>query len=129
MYRFLVFKSQPNEFGRFVQFGADQDCHCGAAGCRRKLGVKPNKKIPSSDVALKLVARQVAASSPKVKAILLGKNVRVDDLFSCEVILFMDPALQFYLMTDCFQWDKPWLTSGFCWLNCLLAYIVDVLPK
>ncbi|KMT15612.1 hypothetical protein BVRB_3g059570 isoform A [Beta vulgaris subsp. vulgaris] len=60
---------------QFVQFGADQDCHCGAAGCRRKLGVKPNKKIPSSDVALKLVARQVAASSPKVKAILLGKNV------------------------------------------------------
>lgn len=59
---------------QFVQFGADQDCHCGAPSCRRKLG-KPNKKIPSSNAALKLVARQVAASSPKVKAILLGKNV------------------------------------------------------
>ncbi|XP_057526070.1 histone-lysine N-methyltransferase ASHH3-like isoform X2 [Amaranthus tricolor] len=44
---------------QFVQFGADQDCHCGASGCRRKLGVKPNKKMPSSDAALKLVARQV----------------------------------------------------------------------
>lgn len=61
---------------QFVQFGADQDCYCGAAGCRRKLGVKPNKpKMPSSDAALKLVARQVAVSSPKVKAILFGRNV------------------------------------------------------
>ncbi|KAG2384941.1 Histone-lysine N-methyltransferase [Vigna angularis] len=25
---------------QFVQFGADQDCHCGAATCRRKLGVR-----------------------------------------------------------------------------------------
>lgn len=54
----------------------NQDCYCGAAGCRRKLGVKPNKpKMPSSDAALKLVARQVAVSSPKVKAILFGRNV------------------------------------------------------
>lgn len=38
----------------------NQDCYCGAVGCRRKLGVKPNKpKMPSSDAALKLVARQV----------------------------------------------------------------------
>ncbi|KAL8139629.1 hypothetical protein V2J09_005650 [Rumex salicifolius] len=44
---------------QFVQFGADQDCHCGAPGCRRKLGVKPNKpKTPSSDDTLKLVASQ-----------------------------------------------------------------------
>ncbi|KAH9620324.1 hypothetical protein KSS87_001147 [Heliosperma pusillum] len=42
---------------QFVQFGADQDCHCGAVSCRRKLGVKPNKT--SSEAALKLVARQV----------------------------------------------------------------------
>ncbi|CAL0328673.1 unnamed protein product [Lupinus luteus] len=44
---------------QFVQFGADQDCHCGAAGCRRKLGVKPGKPKISSDTALKLVAYQV----------------------------------------------------------------------
>ncbi|KAJ1417281.1 SET domain [Sesbania bispinosa] len=44
---------------QFVQFGADQDCHCGAAGCRRKLGVRPNKPKMSSDAALKLVAYQV----------------------------------------------------------------------
>lgn len=44
---------------QFVQFGADQDCHCGAVGCRKKLGVKPNKsKFPSSDAALKIVACQ-----------------------------------------------------------------------
>ncbi|KAD7478439.1 hypothetical protein E3N88_01575 [Mikania micrantha] len=62
---------------QFVQFGADQDCHCGAVGCRRKLGVKPNKsKFPSSDAALKMVACQVAINSPKVKAVLSGKDVR-----------------------------------------------------
>lgn len=61
---------------RFVQFGADQDCHCGAKGCRLKLGVKPNKsKFPSSDAALKIVACQVAINSPKVKAVLYGKDV------------------------------------------------------
>ncbi|EXB52174.1 Histone-lysine N-methyltransferase ASHH3 [Morus notabilis] len=46
----------------FVQFGADQDCHCGAEGCRRKLGVRPTKTKISSDAALKLVAYQVALS-------------------------------------------------------------------
>ncbi|GKB19344.1 histone-lysine N-methyltransferase ASHH3-like protein isoform X1, partial [Tanacetum coccineum] len=62
---------------QFVQFGADQDCHCGAVGCRRKLGVKPNKsKLSSSDAALKLVACQVAINSPKVKAVLSGKDER-----------------------------------------------------
>ncbi|XP_015066831.1 histone-lysine N-methyltransferase ASHH3-like isoform X2 [Solanum pennellii] len=45
---------------QFVQFGADQDCHCGAINCKRKLGIRPNKlKLPSSDAAaLKLVACQ-----------------------------------------------------------------------
>ncbi|XP_024022069.1 histone-lysine N-methyltransferase ASHH3-like, partial [Morus notabilis] len=47
---------------QFVQFGADQDCHCGAEGCRRKLGVRPTKTKISSDAALKLVAYQVALS-------------------------------------------------------------------
>ncbi|OMO66650.1 hypothetical protein CCACVL1_21036 [Corchorus capsularis] len=59
---------------QFVQFGADQDCHCGAAGCRQKLGVKPSKPKISSDAALKLVACQVALSSPKLKAMLFGNN-------------------------------------------------------
>ncbi|XP_022969811.1 histone-lysine N-methyltransferase ASHH3 isoform X1 [Cucurbita maxima] len=60
---------------QFVQFGADQDCHCGAVGCRRKLGVRPTKPKISSDAALKLVACQVAVSSPKLKAILSGRDV------------------------------------------------------
>ncbi|KAK9062257.1 hypothetical protein SSX86_019443 [Deinandra increscens subsp. villosa] len=60
---------------QFVQFGADQDCHCGAVGCRRKLGVKPNRsKFPSSDAALKMVACQVAINSQKVKAVVSGKD-------------------------------------------------------
>ncbi|XP_059445829.1 histone-lysine N-methyltransferase ASHH3-like isoform X3 [Corylus avellana] len=59
---------------QFVQFGADQDCHCGATDCRRKLGVRPAKPKMSSDAALKLVAYQVAVSSPKLKAILSGKD-------------------------------------------------------
>ncbi|KAK4482391.1 hypothetical protein RD792_009546 [Penstemon davidsonii] len=63
-------KWQSNKRSRFVQFGADQDCHCGAAGCRQKLGVKPNKlKVPSSDTALKKVACEVAANSPKSKGV------------------------------------------------------------
>ncbi|XP_031278849.1 histone-lysine N-methyltransferase ASHH3 isoform X1 [Pistacia vera] len=44
---------------QFVQFGADQDCHCGAIGCRRKLGVKPSKPKISSDATLKFVACQI----------------------------------------------------------------------
>ncbi|XP_075520175.1 histone-lysine N-methyltransferase ASHH3-like isoform X1 [Primulina tabacum] len=52
---------------QFVQFGADQDCHCGAADCWRKLGIKPNRtKMPSSDAALKIVACQVAGNSAEV---------------------------------------------------------------
>ena len=66
---------QSDKFSRFVQFGADQDCHCGAVVCRRKLGVRPTKPKMSSDAALKLVACQVAVTSPKLKAILSGKDV------------------------------------------------------
>ena len=73
--RFCVLVLKSNKFSRFVQFGADQDCHCGAAGCRRKLGVRPTKPKMSSDAALKLVAYQVAVSSPKLKAILSGEDV------------------------------------------------------
>uniref|UniRef100_A0A803LZA6 Uncharacterized protein n=1 Tax=Chenopodium quinoa TaxID=63459 RepID=A0A803LZA6_CHEQI len=54
--------------GEFVieYVGEDQDCHCGADSCRRKLGVKPNKKMPSSDAALKLVARQEFVTAYKI---------------------------------------------------------------
>ncbi|PNY11535.1 histone-lysine N-methyltransferase ASHH3-like protein [Trifolium pratense] len=44
---------------QFVQFGADQDCHCGAVQCRRKLGARPTKPKVSSDAAVKLVAYQI----------------------------------------------------------------------
>lgn len=74
-YRVLVVQS--NNFSRFVQFGADQDCHCGAAGCRRKLGVRPTKPKMSSDAALKLVAYQVAGSSLELKAVLSGKDLHM----------------------------------------------------
>jgi len=77
-----IFRRKPsclfesNKCSRFVQFGADQDCHCGAVRCRRKLGVKPNKpKLPASDTALKIVACQVAATSPKLKALLSTRHV------------------------------------------------------
>ncbi|XP_023521463.1 histone-lysine N-methyltransferase ASHH3-like isoform X2 [Cucurbita pepo subsp. pepo] len=42
---------------------------------QRKLGVRPTKPKISSDAALKLVACQVAVSSPKLKAILSGRDV------------------------------------------------------
>ncbi|KAK4408220.1 Histone-lysine N-methyltransferase ASHH3 [Sesamum angolense] len=61
---------------QFVQFGADQDCYCGAAGCRKKLGVKPNKpKAPFSDAALRIAASQMDANSPEVKAVVSNKPV------------------------------------------------------
>ncbi|CAK9148592.1 unnamed protein product [Ilex paraguariensis] len=84
--------------GEFVieYVGEDQDCHCGAAGCRQKLGVKPNKpKLPSSDAALKIVAYQVAVTSPKVKAILSRKDVRmVDKLFFMALVISASSAFQ-----------------------------------
>ena len=98
--RFLVFMNWANKFGRFVEFGTDQDCYCGAVGCRSKLGVKANKpKMPPSDAALKLVACQVAASSPKVKAMLFGRNVCYCGLFSSQVLGY-EVALNFALDTS-----------------------------
>ncbi|KAF3556908.1 hypothetical protein F2Q69_00014593 [Brassica cretica] len=36
---------------QFVQLGADQDCYCGAVGCRKMLGAKASKakNIPSNE--------------------------------------------------------------------------------
>ncbi|PPD91699.1 hypothetical protein GOBAR_DD11347 [Gossypium barbadense] len=70
--------SLPVNRNMFVQFGADQDCHCGAAGCRQKLGVKPSKSKMSSDATLKLVACQVAVSSPTLKAVLFGNEAAIE---------------------------------------------------
>ncbi|KAK8947017.1 Histone-lysine N-methyltransferase ASHH3 [Platanthera zijinensis] len=53
---------------QFVQFGPDQDCYCGAKGCRQKLGSRPSKQKFSSDAALQLVLYEMAASSPTMKA-------------------------------------------------------------
>lgn len=50
---------------QFVQFGADQDCYCGAEGCRQKLGNKPHKlKCSPSDAAFQLVLCEMATTSP-----------------------------------------------------------------
>lgn len=49
---------------RFVQFGPDQECHCGAICCRKKLGVKPKKpKLDSDEETLNLVISEVAQTS------------------------------------------------------------------
>nr|VDC80458.1 unnamed protein product [Brassica rapa] len=46
---------------QFVAFGEDQDCHCGAIGCRKKLGVKPNKpKLVSDEETRKIVVSELA---------------------------------------------------------------------
>ncbi|PHT58933.1 hypothetical protein CQW23_01296 [Capsicum baccatum] len=71
---------------RFVEFGADENCHYGAEECKRKLGIKPNKlkrsflNAISSDAALKLVASQVAAASTKEKAPVYAKHVCTSNL-------------------------------------------------
>ncbi|KAF8113882.1 hypothetical protein N665_0045s0120 [Sinapis alba] len=49
---------------QFVQFGPDQECHCGAICCRKKLGVKPKKpKLDSDEETLNLVISEVAQTS------------------------------------------------------------------
>lgn len=75
-----LFQFVSTQICRFVQFGEDQNCYCGALSCRQKLGNKPSKPKLSSDAALKLVAPEVAVSSPSVKG-LLSKN----DVSSCWV--------------------------------------------
>ena len=54
---------------QFVQFGADQDCYCGAVCCRKKLGAKASKtKNIHSDEAVNLTAcKAVTRKPPKVK--------------------------------------------------------------
>ncbi|WMV56494.1 hypothetical protein MTR67_049879, partial [Solanum verrucosum] len=85
---------------QFVQFGADQDCHCGAVRCRRKLGVKPNKpKLPASDTALKIVACQVAATSPKLKALLSTRHVYQTGVSPIGRLLLFATYLTFALVT------------------------------
>lgn len=75
---------------RFVQFGADQDCYCGAEGCRQKLGNKPHKiKYSPSDAAFQLVLCEMATSSPNVRAFLYGKDV----CFFSNLILQEPPEL------------------------------------
>jgi len=56
-----------NKYSRFVQFGADQDCYCGAVCCRKKLGAKPCKtKNTTLEEAVKPVACKVTWKTPKV---------------------------------------------------------------
>ncbi|KAJ4906488.1 Histone-lysine N-methyltransferase ASHH3 [Raphanus sativus] len=48
---------------QFVQFGPDQDCHCGAISCRKKLGVKPKKPKLASDEVLNIVNSELGQTS------------------------------------------------------------------
>ncbi|KAL0286897.1 UNVERIFIED_CONTAM: Histone-lysine N-methyltransferase ASHH3 [Sesamum calycinum] len=83
---------------QFVQFGADQDCYCGAAGCRKKLGVKPNKpKAPFSDAALRIAASQMDANSPEVKAVVSNKPIMFEDGYS----EFLDLAKEEWEFCNC----------------------------
>ena len=48
---------------RFIPFGQEQDCFCGASACRGKLGRKPSKQKLSATMALEIVAREVLMST------------------------------------------------------------------
>ncbi|XP_028756487.1 histone-lysine N-methyltransferase ASHH3 isoform X2 [Neltuma alba] len=107
---------------QFVQFGADQDCHCGAVTCRRKLGVRPPKPKTASDAALKLVAYQVyqngglrAGSShvigqQKCSHNCIGQVVRINERFGIirrfdkyskkHLIMFEDGTAGFHDMSE-----------------------------
>ncbi|KAL0653029.1 hypothetical protein Bca4012_095720 [Brassica carinata] len=55
---------------QFVQFGADQDCYCGAACCRKKLGAKACKaKSVPSDEAVNLTACKAVTWKPPKSSI------------------------------------------------------------
>ncbi|CAH8383775.1 unnamed protein product [Eruca vesicaria subsp. sativa] len=52
---------------QFVQFGPDQECHCGAIGCRKKLGVKPKKpELVSDEETPNFVISELAQTLPQV---------------------------------------------------------------
>lgn len=57
------------KYSRLVQFGEDQDCHCGAVCCKKKLGAKTSKtKNILSDENVNLTAcKAVTRKRPKVK--------------------------------------------------------------
>ncbi|XP_052117951.1 histone-lysine N-methyltransferase ASHH3 isoform X8 [Arachis duranensis] len=70
---------------RFVQFGADQECHCGAVACRRKLGVQPTKPKMSvkcqvyQNGGLQIGSSQVFAQSKSLK-VCIGEVIRIKHL-------------------------------------------------
>ncbi|GJU32810.1 hypothetical protein Tco_1176399 [Tanacetum coccineum] len=75
----------------FSNLSISQECHSGVVDYRRKLGVKPNKsKLSSSDATLKLVACQVAINSPKVKAVLFGKDAYKNGVRTSSTQKFID---------------------------------------
>ncbi|XP_029148505.1 histone-lysine N-methyltransferase ASHH3 isoform X7 [Arachis hypogaea] len=73
------------DYRRFVQFGADQDCHCGAVACRRKLGVQPTKPKMSvkcqvyQNGGLQIGSSQVFAQSKSLK-VCIGEVIRIKHL-------------------------------------------------
>lgn len=56
---------------RFVAFGSDQDCHCGAVCCKKKLGAKASKtnNIPSDEDVNLTACKVVTRKRRKVKQI------------------------------------------------------------
>nr|XP_025656570.1 histone-lysine N-methyltransferase ASHH3 isoform X3 [Arachis hypogaea] len=84
------------DYRRFVQFGADQDCHCGAVACRRKLGVQPTKPKMSvkcqvyQNGGLQIGSSQVFAQSKSLK-VCIGEVIRIKHL---EHILFEDGCVE-----------------------------------
>ncbi|CAA6662138.1 unnamed protein product [Spirodela intermedia] len=41
---------------QFVQFGADQDCYCGALGCKKKLATNPARRITHSQMRIAYIS-------------------------------------------------------------------------
>ncbi|MED6203760.1 Histone-lysine N-methyltransferase ashh3, variant 2 [Stylosanthes scabra] len=70
---------------RFVQYGPDQECHCGAVGCRRKLGVQPTKPKMSvkcqvyQNGGLQIGSSQAVARS-KYSKVCIGEVIRIKHL-------------------------------------------------
>ncbi|XP_072963025.1 histone-lysine N-methyltransferase ASHH3 isoform X3 [Typha angustifolia] len=91
---------------QFVQFGADQDCYCGAIGCRQKLGNKPSKlKFPSADTSVQEVCMSLFFRRKRVLETVLeklcefghlikGRFVNIRSTKRCYSAVYFDRFLQ-----------------------------------
>nr|CAD1817876.1 unnamed protein product [Ananas comosus var. bracteatus] len=74
---------------KFVQFGADQNCYCGALSCQKKLGNKPSKLL-SSHLPEESLLELVRVWQPRDKMYLAGYIYDFDSYSRKHTIMYVD---------------------------------------